>query len=137
MHSHGRIAIENIEQAVAVIGPEFLNTPQFECEPLSAALGARIVLKVETINPIRSFKGRGAELTLSKLPAGAEVVCASAGNFGQAIAYSARIQTWVGRRAIMSISMRAPRARPVTPTQVRAGRRAAGKYSAYTRFIGT
>ena len=35
-----------------------------------------------------------------------------------------------GRRAIKSISMRASRASPLTPTQVRAGRLPAGKYSA-------
>ncbi len=35
-----------------------------------------------------------------------------------------------GRRAIMSISTRASRARPVTPTQVLAGRLSAGKYEA-------
>ncbi len=90
MNKRGRISIERIEQATSVIGPEFLNTPQFECEPLSAELGARVVVKIETMNPIRSFKGRGSELYMSKVSAGSEVVCASAGNFGQAMAYSAR-----------------------------------------------
>ncbi len=90
MNEHGRISIERIEQATSVIGPEFLNSPQFECEPLSVELGARVVVKIETLNPIRSFKGRGSELYMSKVPAGSEVVCASAGNFGQAMAYSAR-----------------------------------------------
>ena len=90
MTRHGRISIERIDQAVSVIGPEFLNTPQFECEPLSAELGVRVVVKIETINPTRSFKGRGSELYMSKVPAGSEVICASAGNFGQAMAYSAR-----------------------------------------------
>jgi len=90
MNKCGRISLERIEQATSVIAPEFLYTPQFECEPLSAELGARVVVKIETINPIRSFKGRGSELYMSKVPAGSEVVCASAGNFGQAMAYSAR-----------------------------------------------
>lgn len=90
MDKRGRISLERIEHATSVISSEFLNTPQFECEPLSAELGARVVVKVETINPIRSFKGRGAELYMSKIPAGAEVVCANAGNFGQAMAYAAR-----------------------------------------------
>ncbi len=114
MHSHRRLAIGNIEQALTVIAPEFLNTPQFECEPLSAELGAHIVLKVETINPIRSFKGRGAELTMSKLPAGTGVVCASAGNFGQAIAYSAR------RRAIRATVVAATNANPLKLDRMRA-----------------
>ena len=90
MDKRGRISLERIEHATSVISSEFLNTPQFECEPLSAELGVRVVVKVETINPIRSFKGRGSELYMSKIPSGSEVVCASAGNFGQAMAYAAR-----------------------------------------------
>ncbi len=86
----GRISLQRIELAESVIGPEFLRTPQYECESLSAALGARLLLKVETVNPIRSFKGRGADNCLATVPRGSEIVCASAGNFGQAMAYAAR-----------------------------------------------
>jgi threonine dehydratase len=51
----------------------------------------RLVLKVETINPIRCFKGRGTDCLVSGLPAGSPaLVCASAGNFGQGMAYAAR-----------------------------------------------
>jgi threonine dehydratase len=51
----------------------------------------RLVLKVETVNPIRSFKGRGTDFLVAGLPAGsAPLVCASAGNFGQGMAYAAR-----------------------------------------------
>lgn len=51
----------------------------------------RLVLKVETINPIRCFKGRGTDLLVSGLPTGSPpLVCASAGNFGQGMAYAAR-----------------------------------------------
>src|SRR6186713_1500919 len=45
---------------------------------------------VETINPIRSFKGRGADFLVSQAVAGAPMICASAGNFGQAMAYACR-----------------------------------------------
>ena len=113
MNRHGRISIERIEQAISVIGPEFLNTPQFECEPLSAELEARVVVKIETINPIRSFKGRGSELYMSKVPAGSDVVCASAGNFGQAIAYSAR------RRAVRATVFAARNANPLKLDRMR------------------
>ena len=113
MNRHGRISIERIEQAISVIGPEFLNTPQFECEPLSAELEARVVVKIETINPIRSFKGRGSELYISKVPAGSDVVCASAGNFGQAIAYSAR------RRAVRATVFAARNANPLKLDRMR------------------
>lgn len=56
------------------------------------AEGARVALKVETLNPIRSFKGRGAMTWMRKVAAEAPgVVCASVGNFGQGLAYAARI----------------------------------------------
>jgi len=54
---------------------------------LSSLLGCRIELKVETLNPIRSFKGRGASFFVHEAPAtlaGQRLVCASAGNWGQA-----------------------------------------------------
>jgi threonine dehydratase len=68
----------------------FLNTPQFVCEPLGDRLGARLALKIETLNPIRSFKGRGTDWLVSRAQHGVRLVCASAGNFGQAMAYSCR-----------------------------------------------
>lgn len=90
-HLPSRLSLERIERAAATIDPVFLNTPQFESEPLSDALDMRLVLKIETINPIRSFKGRGADFLLSDASAdSAPLVCASAGNFGQALAYAAR-----------------------------------------------
>jgi threonine dehydratase len=55
---------------------------------LGEELGARVALKAETLNPIRSFKGRGADWLVQNLPSGAALMCASAGNFGQAMAYA-------------------------------------------------
>jgi threonine dehydratase len=58
---------------------------------LGDELGCCITLKIETLNPVRSFKGRGTETVLSWLSQRAEsptAVCASAGNLGQALAYS-------------------------------------------------
>jgi threonine dehydratase len=92
-----RLDIKRIEAAVGKIDPVFLNSPQYVCESLSRELGCRIVLKVETINPIRCFKGRGVETALSGLVSGngpQKVVCASAGNLGQALAYSGRLRDW-------------------------------------------
>ena len=85
-----RLKIENIRAAVGSIDPVFLNTPQYEADSLSRRLGAKIVVKVETANPIRSFKGRGAEFLASKISPGAKLITASAGNFGQAMAYACR-----------------------------------------------
>ena len=90
-----RLDIKRIEAAVGKIDSVFLNSPQYVCEGLSRALGCRIVLKVETMNPIRCFKGRGIETVLSGLSSGKglqKVVCASAGNLGQALAYSGRLR---------------------------------------------
>ncbi|MCP9947614.1 threonine ammonia-lyase [Actinomadura madurae] len=83
--------LARIEKAMQVIDPVFLHTPQYVDEQLCQALGGRAVtVKVETANPVRSFKGRGADLMLSTLAPGTPVVCASSGNFGQAIAYAGR-----------------------------------------------
>lgn len=89
-----RLDLRRVREAVKVIDRVFLDTPQYESGALSEALGCSLVLKVETLNPVRSFKGRGAETVLSSLSSlgrdrrYAEVVCASAGNLGQALAYS-------------------------------------------------
>jgi threonine dehydratase len=85
-----RITLERIEAAARIIDPVFLHTPQWVCEPLGEELGARVVLKAETLNPIRSFKGRGADWLVHNLPPGIALMCASAGNFGQAMAYACR-----------------------------------------------
>lgn len=88
--SHG-LALERIERASREIDPVFLNTPQYESDTLGAHLGRRIVIKVETVNPIRSFKGRGTDFFVRELtPPPERLVCASAGNFGQGMAYAAR-----------------------------------------------
>ena len=83
-------SLDNIAEASRVVDPTFLGTPQFVDPALSRLLGRDLVLKVETLNPIRSFKGRGADYYMRQLSAGQHVVCASAGNFGQAIAYAGR-----------------------------------------------
>ncbi|HEV2216084.1 MAG TPA: pyridoxal-phosphate dependent enzyme [Candidatus Dormibacteraeota bacterium] len=85
------VSIERIAEAADVIDPVFLHSPQYECEPLSAGLGVATVLKVECLNPIRSFKGRGTDYLMHRIEAPTRgLVCASAGNFGQGMAYAAR-----------------------------------------------
>jgi len=87
-----RLSPGRVEEAVRVIDPVFLDSPQFVCEPLGDELGVRLAIKVETLNPIRSFKGRGTDFLVSEAEDGVPLVCASAGNFGQAMAYSCRKQ---------------------------------------------
>ncbi|MFL5642177.1 MAG: threonine/serine dehydratase, partial [Chloroflexota bacterium] len=74
----------------------FTHSPQYVHDGLSARLGVPVVVKVETANPIRSFKGRGTWTAVTALAGEGRigpdrpVVCASAGNFGQGVAYAAR-----------------------------------------------
>jgi threonine dehydratase len=84
--------LAHIEEAIRTIDPVFLHSPQYEDGTLNAVLGRRVVVKVETANPIRSFKGRGADFFARSLDARQKIVCASAGNFGQAMAYAGRSQ---------------------------------------------
>jgi threonine dehydratase len=53
-----------------------------------------VSIKLETANPVRSFKARGTEVIASQLADGGSkaVVCASAGNLGQALAWSGRLR---------------------------------------------
>ena len=87
---------EAIRTAAAAIDPVFTGSPQFVHDGLSARLGMPVVVKVETVNPIRAFKGRGTWVAVQGLAGegriGPErpVVVASAGNFGQGVAYAAR-----------------------------------------------
>ena len=91
--SADRLSLERIARAAREIDPRFRATPQFAAESLSEELGVRVVVKVETVNPVGSFKGRGADFFLGELPAAEAargLVCASAGNFGLGLAFAAR-----------------------------------------------
>ena len=85
-----RLSLERIAQAATAIDPVFLDSPQFLAESLGREVGCRLVVKVETMNPIRSFKGRGSELLTASLEGKPHLTCATAGNFGQGMAWSAR-----------------------------------------------
>lgn len=102
---HHRLALADFGKAHDMIHPVFLNSPQYDCEPLSEILGCRLTLKVETANPIRSFKGRGASYLVQSLPKYENpIVSASAGNWGQALAFSCR---QFGQPVIMFASVNA------------------------------
>lgn len=83
---------DNIRIAQQSIDPVFINTPQYQSESLSQLLGASLVLKVETINPLGCFKGRGADWWVKTHQQVKKLVCVSAGNFGLAMAYAGRRQ---------------------------------------------
>lgn len=88
-----RLSLKHIYEASQIVDPVFLGTPQYNPESLSELLGCELIVKVETTNPIRSFKGRGADYFIAKAVERGDkrqMVCASAGNFGQAMAYACR-----------------------------------------------
>ncbi|HTE58906.1 MAG TPA: pyridoxal-phosphate dependent enzyme [Solirubrobacteraceae bacterium] len=97
--------VEEIERAAHGLDPVFADSPLLDGTALDGDTGAQIAFKVETLNPIRSFKGRGAVTWMRESGAGSSgVVCASAGNFGQGLAYAARAagipcHVFVGRTA--------------------------------------
>jgi threonine dehydratase len=114
MIAHPDLEPAAIHAACGRIDPVFTDSPQYVHEGLSARLGAPVIVKVETVNPIRSFKGRGTWVVMAALAAegsvgpGRAVVCVSAGNFGQGIAYAARA---LGVPAVVFCSTRANRAK--------------------------
>jgi threonine dehydratase len=85
-----------IRAALQRIDPVFIASPQYVHEGLSARAGIPVVVKVETVNPIGAFKGRGTWLAIRELlglgRAGPSrpVIVASTGNFGQGVAYAGR-----------------------------------------------
>ncbi|MGW2571971.1 threonine ammonia-lyase [Streptomyces sp. NPDC001537] len=87
-----RLDTARIRAARQMIDPVFLDTPLYRCEALEPGLGCAVSIKLETANPVRSFKGRGTEVVASLLASEGPraVVCASAGNLGQALAWSVR-----------------------------------------------
>ena len=102
--------------ATAEIDPAFLDTPLLPCAPLGRALGCSVKLKVETLNAVRSFKGRGTETVAAaaREQGASRVVCASAGNLGQALAYSGP------RRGLAVTVVAAKTANPLKLSQITA-----------------
>ena len=90
MTGRQRLSLARVAAAAAVIDPVFLDSPQFLAESLGRDLDSELLVKVETMNPIRSFKARGTELLTASLAGRPRLVCATAGNFGQGMAWSAR-----------------------------------------------
>lgn len=108
---------------MSVIDPIFLHSPLLRESSLDRAVDAELFCKVETLNPIRSFKGRGTELLVAGLRDSRQLVCASAGNFGQGLA---RAATKRGRGVVVFA------ARKANPLKVEAMRR----LGAEVRFSG-
>jgi threonine dehydratase len=100
------IALEQIERARETIAGTALRTPLVRLE--SAELPAEIWLKLECLQPIGSFKIRGAVNAVRQAPPAevqAGLVTASAGNMAQGLAWAARE---AGVRATIVVPDHAP-----------------------------
>ena len=81
--------IQSIQEAKAIVRDVALETPLQLNVRLSEQYGAKVYLKREDLQPIRSFKLRGAYHKIYKLSAEERkrgIVCASAGNHAQGVA---------------------------------------------------
>jgi threonine dehydratase len=91
-----RFSAADIRAAHAHLPAVFRDSPQYVHEGLTARLGVPVVVKLETLNPIRAFKGRGTWLAVAALVGEGRLtrdrgaIVASSGNFGQGIAYACR-----------------------------------------------
>jgi threonine dehydratase len=78
-----------VEEAAARLAGVARRTPLERSGRLSALVGADVWLKREDLQPVRSYKLRGAYNLMAQLEdTGAGVVCASAGNHAQGVAYA-------------------------------------------------
>ncbi|HEM3695689.1 TPA: threonine ammonia-lyase IlvA [Streptococcus suis] len=85
------ITAENVEQAYEVLKRVVVRTPLDYSRYLSEKYGATIYIKRENEQRVRSFKIRGAYYAISQLSDEEKslgVVCASAGNHAQGVAYT-------------------------------------------------
>ena len=85
-----------------------VETPLDDAPSLSARTGNRVLLKREDLQPVFSFKVRGAENKMAKLSAEQRargVICASAGNHAQGVA---RAAAELGCRAVIVMPVTTP-----------------------------
>ena len=90
----------DIDAAARRIAGVVALTPLEECRRLSAETGTTVLLKREDLQVVRSYKLRGAFNLMSQLDTGqraAGVVCASAGNHAQGVAFACRALDIKGR----------------------------------------
>ena len=64
---HPDLTAAAIRAGLSSIAPEFLGSRQLVHEGLSGLAGHPVVVKVETENPVGSFKGRGTWLAIRRL----------------------------------------------------------------------
>ena len=101
----------DIEAAARRLDGVAVRTPLINAPVLDEAVGARVFLKVETLQRTGSFKFRGAYNKISSIPSErrtAGVVAYSSGNHAQGVAAAARL---LGMRATIVMPADAPKAK--------------------------
>jgi threonine dehydratase len=84
---------KDVDEAAERLAPVVRRTPLEHNDRLSHRLGTNVWLKREDLQVVRSYKLRGAYNLMAQLDAGERargVVCASAGNHAQGVAWSCR-----------------------------------------------
>ncbi|MDO6808203.1 threonine ammonia-lyase [Zobellia galactanivorans] len=84
-------SIPDIKKAAVTIAQVATETPLMQSIRLSKAYGANVLLKREDLHRVRSYKIRGAFNKISSLSEGERakgIVCASAGNHAQGVAFA-------------------------------------------------
>src|SRR5712691_12274409 len=87
------VTIADVEAARRTIAGQVLRTPMLPAPKLSALTGADVYVKYENLQVTNSFKDRGAFVKLATLSDDERrrgVICMSAGNHAQAVAYHAQ-----------------------------------------------
>ena len=116
MQTPHRLSAARIAAARSEIAPALIDTPCWLDAGLSDALGCTLVVKDETRGPLGCFKGRGADLFVARWLAGGgsgPLVCASAGNFGLALADAGQ------RRGVAVVVYVATTASPLKVARIR------------------
>jgi threonine dehydratase len=101
----------DFEAARAIADPYIHRTPILPSATLSELTGANILLKAELFQRTGSYKIRGPLNVLSKMSAADKargIICSSAGNHAQGVAYAARVH---GVPATVVMSVHAPAAK--------------------------
>ncbi|HLZ94900.1 MAG TPA: threonine/serine dehydratase [Candidatus Dormibacteraeota bacterium] len=86
------VTAADVERAAVELSRHLRPTPLQLSHAFSREANARVYLKLESVQPIRSFKLRGALNKVSRIPAEqrrAGVITASAGNHGMGVAFAA------------------------------------------------
>ncbi len=107
--SGSRVTAADVDAAAERLSGVVAPSPLQRSPRLSAATGADVYLKREDLQPVRSYKVRGAYNLMAQLPPeqrAAGVVCASAGNHAQGVALSCQL---LGIRGTVYLPRTTPR----------------------------